>query len=176
MVSMNVFEEGQPTLFVARGIGAAGPLAHYAASGSCRCRFASCRSSAGGRLPALRHFSHRRRPARSCTQVVGTRGSEARSTVRGVRHREQAISSQGCLPLIAWTTRRRVIDRLAIGPHALVPAMTQQVIRLADHRLPATRVGRAPREDRMSLRERVSALASALRWLPETGVGLEADR
>jgi hypothetical protein len=76
-------------------IAAAGQFAHGIASGSCRRRFVSCRSSAGGRLPALRHFSQRSRLARSCTQVVGTCGSEARSTVRGVRQREQAISSQG---------------------------------------------------------------------------------
>ena len=45
--------------------------------------------------------------------------------------------------------RRRGIDRLAVSPHALVPALTKQVIRLPDHRFAGgARFGSLPREDR----------------------------
>jgi hypothetical protein len=69
--------------------------------------------------------------------------------------------------------RGREIDRLAIGPHALVPALTQQIVRAS--RIiawPAARIAVA-RRARIEVipRELVSSLASALRSLPETGVG-----
>jgi hypothetical protein len=64
---------------------------------------ASCSKVADGRRPALAHLRQRRRPARSCTKVVGGCFMAARSTSLGVLQREHWISSHGKPPLIAWS-------------------------------------------------------------------------
>src|SRR6202162_405114 len=92
----------------------------------CRGCKASCNRVAAGRRPALAHFRHRSRLARSWTKVVGGCFIAARSTSLGVLQREHRISSQAKPPLMAWS----MVGDWSIGspslPHLLFPVLAEQ--------------------------------------------------
>lgn len=131
-----------------------------------------------GRLSALQHFTHRRRLARSCTQVVATSGRAARSTARGVLQREQRISSHGKPPLIAWS----IVGEGETGPPSanirsfqlsLIRALADEVVRLPDQRLArGALLGRPLARIVVTALARDSSFFSALRSPPDRGAGV----
>jgi hypothetical protein len=137
----------------------------------CRACQANCSRVADGRRPALAHFRHRRRLARSCTKVVGGCFMAARSTSLGVLQREHWISSHAKPPLMAWS----MVGDGSIGAIGLIRSFHDSQSSLSACCSMASAFVRISADcaARMLVIARAlpSSLAKALRSPPERGVG-----